>query len=346
MNFKQSSLEWYYSLKAMDEAIENKIQHALFVLTSYQNIKDSKFPWIKEPINKEALIRTVEADIIAQAFKSIESLFTIAMIGLRAEEENIFDHKKMKDWFFEGKWDKIENQIKKLKNINKIGVWKWALWIADIEEANKQMNLTADELKMVKSIYAEYIERAEFIFTSALEFWRLYKPVRNAFSHTLRFIPSPRISGLEQLPKGYQDMLLVLDKTWKNKNPIKIPVVMGSRSIKIIAELITNFNLFEQSIIKNHTISIQANGKRLIPTYIIGRENEERQNQYRKLEKKIPKFLEINVNWKHDFDAVKEIKPQIELYEDFRNKLIKLGKFHPYSVFGKISFPRSNKQNK
>ena len=100
MNFSESSKEWYYTLKAMYEAIKNKNHHALFVMTNYQNIKDGKYPWITEPANKEALIRTIQADIIAQAFKSIESLFTIAMIGLRAHEENIFDYSSIKKWFF------------------------------------------------------------------------------------------------------------------------------------------------------------------------------------------------------------------------------------------------------
>lgn len=74
-------------------------------------------------------------------------------------------------------------------------------------------------------------------------------------------------------------------------------VLTESRPLKVIAELIANFNLFEQSIIKNHTISIQAGSKRLIPVFAIGRENQILLEDYRKLKKKLPMFPAINVNW-------------------------------------------------
>ena len=89
MAFEQQSLEWYYILRAMDEAIENKRHHALFVLNNYRNIQDRKYPWIQKPINEKSLIRTIHADVISQVFKNIESLFTIINVGLTAYESGI-----------------------------------------------------------------------------------------------------------------------------------------------------------------------------------------------------------------------------------------------------------------
>jgi len=344
MTFDKQALEWYYTLKAMDEAIENRRHHALFVLNNYQNIKDGKYTWIKNPINKKALIRTIHADIISQAFKSIESLFTIANVGLSACNQNLFNHNSMKASFFDTRWGQIEKNINLLKGNVSIDTWKWSLWIADIEEAKKHMNLNNKEVELLNKIYSEYLERAKFIFNSALEFWNLYKPVRNAFSHTLRFIPSPRIS-MTGVPNGYDDLLLVFDKQWKDDNPIKIPVITGTRPLKIIAELITNYNLFEQSIIKNHTISIQASSKRLIPVFAIGKENPARLAEYRKLLKKLPMFPAIDVKWDHQFDVEKELKPQFELYEEFKRKLNNLGKPHPYTNFATFFFPRTEENS-
>ncbi len=143
--------------------------------------------------------------------------------------------------------------------------------------------------------------------------------------------------------EGYDDLLLVLDKHWKEANPIKMPVITGTRPLKIIAELIINFNLFEQSIIINHAISIQASGKRLIPVFAIGKENPEMLAEYQKLLDKLPKFPAINVKWEHKFNLEKELKTQFELYKRFRGKLNSLGKPHPYTDFATFSFPRTEK---
>ncbi|MHA1692262.1 MAG: hypothetical protein ACTSU7_11590 [Candidatus Heimdallarchaeaceae archaeon] len=249
----------------------------------------------------------------------------------------------MKNCFFDFKWRSIQKNINCLQKNVDIDVWKWALWIADIDEAKNQMKLNKKEIAILTQIYNDYLRRAKFIFNYAVKFWNLYKPVRNAFSYTLRIIPSPNIT-MDGLPKGYDDMILVLDKYWKEGNPVKMRVLTGPRPLKVIAELITNFNLFEQSIIKNHAISIQAGGKRLIPVFAVARENPKLLDEYRKLLKKLPKFPAININWKHKIDAEKELKPQFELYEGFRKELNELGKSHPFSDFAEFFFPRNEEE--
>ena len=98
--------------------------------------------------------------------------------------------------------------------------------------------------------------------------------------------------------------------------------------------------MFEQSIIKNHTISIQANKQRLIPVFAIGKEDPKLLNEYRRLLKKLPEFPSINVSWKYKATNIKELKPQFELYEGFKEKLAELGKSHPFTDFATFFFPR------
>ena len=339
MTFDQQSNEWYYSLKAMDEAINLKQHHALFVLNNYRNIQNGNYDWIIEPIDEKVLKRIIHADVISQVFKSIESLFTIINVGLTAYQENDFSHSSMKETFFKPGWGPIQNNLNNLLKSKSIQNWKWALWISDVDESIEIMNLTNDEAKNLSLIYEEYLERAIFIVKYAVKFWNLFRSVRNAFSHTLQIVPSPNLK-ITGFPDGYDDALLVLDKSWKEGHPVKQSVVIGSRPLKITAEIITNLNLLEQSIIKNHTISIQASGKRLVPVYLIGKDNSDNLKNYEKIIKKLPKFPSINVGWKNQPDTIKELKPQFELYEGYRTKLNEFGKILPHSYFGKYYFPR------
>lgn len=66
------------------------------------------------------------------------------------------------------------------------------------------MNLNRKETAILSQIYVDYLVRAKFIFKYAVKFWNLYKPVRNAFSRTLRFVPSPNIT-MDGVPKDHDD---------------------------------------------------------------------------------------------------------------------------------------------
>ncbi|MFW9852903.1 MAG: hypothetical protein ACFFDS_08170 [Candidatus Thorarchaeota archaeon] len=322
MSYAEDALKWYYTLKAMNDAIINKQHHSLFVLTNYRNIRNDKYEWKKDirPQDKAALMRVINADIISQAIKGIESLFQLANVGLLAKEKGV-DYNKMNRWYFFTRMKDLDETMKIFEEEISLEDWKWILWISDLDEIKSEQIYNKDELLYIEKIYHEYLNRSKFVFTYALKFWRLLKPVRDAFSHTLRFIPFPNIT--HNMPEGYDDILLVLDCNWEGGNPIRIPVITGFNVLRILSAFIDFLNQFEMSIIKNHTLSVQSEGKRLLPVISVKKSTEESE-YYASLHKKYSKLEKINVGWKTD-DLVDDIKPQFELYISFWEKLQKLG---------------------
>lgn len=322
MEFSDETLEWYYTLKAMNDAITNKQHHALFVLTNYQNIRKNEYKWKEgtKPQDKAVLLRVINADVISQVIKGIESLFSIAYVGLLAKRKGV-DYEKMKKWYFFYKVKDLNKEMRIFEGDVSTEDWNWILWISDFEEAKSSGIFNDTELSYIKKLYDNYIARAQSVFKYALEFWKLLKPVRNAFSHTLRFIPNPSI--LHNMPKGYDDILLVLDCDWETGNPIMMPVITGYNVLRVLTALFDLLTQFEKSIIRNHTFSIRSEGKKHLP--IITMKNPELGSPfYLSISRKFRKLNEIDVTWE-DSSLVEKVKPQFELYKDFWKKSQELG---------------------
>lgn len=335
MSLNEESLQWYYTLRAAEGSIILRNHHTLLGLTNYKQISDKDYK-VKKGIDKQALLRIINADIVSHAIKSIESLFLLANVGLLAKENGIF-HKKMKKWYFFTRIKDLTTNMQIFKDSLALDSWKWILWIVDFKEIQNEQILTDEEINSVERIYDEYLERAQFVFSYSLKFWELFKPVRNAFSHTLRVIPDPNIT--HNMPEGFDDILLILDSDWDNYSPIKMPVATGFKVLKILYNLITNINLLEQSIIKNHTMSIQAKGKRLLPAYVLANVIENKKSDYfTAIIRKFNRFPAINVQWEKE-DLTEELQPQYELYIEYWEKLKELGNITSHKDVKGTFFP-------
>ncbi|MCE7749434.1 MAG: hypothetical protein GPJ51_13670 [Candidatus Heimdallarchaeota archaeon] len=320
--FTEQSKQWYYTIKAMNDAIKNRQTYAFFLSTNYRNIKDGNYKWKKgfEPKDETALLRLINADMMSHVIKNIESLVTLARVGLLAKKKGI-DHDKMRKWYFSTNMSEINDTINILKNNESFDIWKWVLWINGIEEIKESMTLSDRDVETIEDVYQKIMVRTKFVFSFIAEFWNLYKPVRNAFSHTFQFVPYPKNT---KVPERFDDAILVFGQNWNNNNPIEMAILTGDFPVHIMAESIAAFNLFEHIIFENHIRSIQLNSKRILPDRIIGDVNKKLFQKYLSILQRTPRLTEIQVKYKFK-ERYSEIEKQITTYESFREKLDKLG---------------------
>jgi len=149
MHFNKQSQEWYYTLRAAEGAIILRNHHALLGLTNYQQISDPEYK-VKKGIDKNALLRIINVDIISHAIKSIESLFQLANVGLMAKEKEL-NYEKMKKWYFFTKMKDLDARMQIFKENSDLDTWKWILWIADIEEIRTKKILTEEEICLLSA---------------------------------------------------------------------------------------------------------------------------------------------------------------------------------------------------
>lgn len=313
----------------MRDNIIHREQYAFFLTTNYQSVKEGKYKWKKgfEPDDEKALLRLMNADMMSNVIKNIESFLQIASVGLKAQKEGI-NHQEMINNYFSIDFKLIPDTIKKLTKNSSFELWKWALWITDLDETKNQFNLSHKETDAVSKLYDSMLERIRFVFSSASKFWKLYKPVRNAFSHTFRFTSyeGPNL----RLPQNYEDIMLVLGKNKKNSSNVQMAVLTGQLPMHAMAEAIAAFNLVEKIILENHIRSIMLDSQRTFSNHMMA---DIRNNQIYKLWlnvlQRTPKPKDIEDDYLFEFDQ-EEIKKQVDIYDNFRKTLSKLGRRIPY----------------
>ncbi len=101
MSFNEQTKHWYYTVKAMNDALESRQKYAVFLTTNYQNIKNGKYNWKKgfEPKDEKAVLRLLNADLMSHVIRNIESLLALARVGILAQKKGI-NHEKMNKWYF------------------------------------------------------------------------------------------------------------------------------------------------------------------------------------------------------------------------------------------------------
>ena len=328
MGSKEHAKQWYSILKAMKDVIDSRQQYAFFLTTNYRSVKEGKYNWKKgfEPDDEKAILRLMNADMMSNVIKNIESFLQIASVGLKAQEEGI-NHQEMIKNYFSTDSRLIPNTIKKLTKNTSLETRKWVLWITDLDETKAQMKLSHRETNAVSKLYDSMLERIRFVFSSASEFWKLYKPVRNAFSHTFRFISCNHSNF--KLSQNYEDIILVLDKNKKNNSIVQMTVLSGQLPMHAMAEAIAAFNLVEKIILENHLRSIKLNSQRIFSNHMIADISKQTFELCLGILQRTPKEKEIENDFTFEFNQ-DEIEKQIKIYDNFRMILSKLGRKIPY----------------
>lgn len=339
MVFSEHSEQWYYTLRAAGDTLILRNHYTLLTANNYKQLKDPEFK-LKKGVDRKAILRVIFANVVSQTINSIESLLTFAYLGLMSKEKGV-NHQQMKTWYFFVRTKDLIQKVQFLEKVQDFDIWKWVLWVADIEEINEKNVLSKEEISSIKKIYDEYIERTQFVFNFSLRFWDLFRSVRNATSHTLKIIPNANIK--HNLSNEFDDVLLILDSDWGDNTPIKVPIVTGSTPLKYIFNFVTNVNQLEQSIIKNHTMSVQANGERLIPACVLADVTKfGKSDYYTTILRKYNKFPAIDVSWKKE-DFTKELESQQEFFNEFWTTLKQLGTSIKHDDAKKPFFPSKKK---
>jgi hypothetical protein len=328
MSFKEETKQWYYTVKTMNDNIENRQLYSFFLTTNYQNIKNGHYNWKKGIGSKDekALLRLINADLMSHVIRNIESLLSLAKVGILAWKKGI-NHGKMNRWYFSKNMKEIGKTIDFLKNNDSLDIWKWVLWILDLEELKEQLNLSSNEIKVVSKMYNSMLERTKYVFNSASEFWNLYKPIRDAFSHKFSIVPSPE--NVMNIPVDYEDAILVFGHNWENNNPVEMAVLSGKHPMIEMANVIVAFNLYERVILENHIRSIKLDSKRILPNRIIGDIDKNLFSKYMNILQKTSKLKDIRVGFHYE-KGIYELKKQDEIYRKFGEGLSKLGRKIPY----------------